>query len=202
MSASRQNQALCALIFLYRCVLGQSFSWLEDVVHAKHPQYPPVVLTSPEVRALVAVLEGVHWIMASLLYGAGLRLLECLRLRVQDMDFASRQILLEKVRAVSDGRTMLPDMHEKGYDIDEVRDLLAEFEFTTHIRARGEEAKALKQERSFKLRRWVAERTHGWMTRLRRALIRWDKKVCNDLGVLHLACADITCRQSGLWDRL
>jgi transposase len=87
---------------------------------------------------------------------------------------------------------------EKGDDVDEVRDLLAEFGFTTHIRAQGEEAKALKQERGFKARRWVVERTHSCMNRFRRVLIRWDKKVCNDLGFLHLACADITYRQSGL----
>jgi putative transposase len=87
---------------------------------------------------------------------------------------------------------------DKGYDFDEVRDLLAEFGFTAHIRARGEEAKALKQELGFKARRWVVERTHSWMHRFRRVLIRWDKNVCNYLGFLHLACAYITYRQSGL----
>jgi putative transposase len=68
---------------------------------------------------------------------------------------------------------------DKGYDYNEVRDLLDEFGFTAHIRARGEEAKALKQEIGFKARRWVVERTHSWMNRFRRLLIRWDKKVCN-----------------------
>ena len=87
---------------------------------------------------------------------------------------------------------------DKGYDDDEVRALLDEFGFTAHIRARGEEAQALKQEAGFKARRWVVERTHSWMNRLRRVLIRWDKKVCNYLGVLHLACAYITYRQAGL----
>jgi putative transposase len=87
---------------------------------------------------------------------------------------------------------------DKGYDYDEVRDLLTEFGFTAHIRARGEEAKALKQEAGFKARRWVVERTHSWMNRFRRVLIRWDKKVRNYLGFLHLACAVITYRQSGL----
>lgn len=87
---------------------------------------------------------------------------------------------------------------DKGYDYDEVRDLLAEFGFTAHIRARGEEAKALKQEAGFKARRWVVERTHSWMNRFRRILIRWDKKVRNYLAFLHLACAYITFRQSGL----
>lgn len=87
---------------------------------------------------------------------------------------------------------------DKGYDYDEVRELLVEFGFTAHIRARGEEAKALKQEAGFKARRWVVERTHSWMNRFRRVLIRWDKKVRNYLGFLHLACAYITYRQSGL----
>ena len=87
---------------------------------------------------------------------------------------------------------------DKGYDYDAVRELLTEFGFTAHIRARGEEAQALKQEAGFKARRWVVERTHSWMNRFRRVLIRWDKKVRNYLGFLHLACAYITYRQSGL----
>src|SRR5262245_65086174 len=81
---------------------------------------------------------------------------------------------------------------DKGYDDDEVRELLTEFGFTAHIRARGEEAKALKQEAGFRARRWGVERTHSWMNRFRRVLIRWDKKVRNYLGFLHLACAYIT----------
>jgi putative transposase len=87
---------------------------------------------------------------------------------------------------------------DKGYDYAEVRDLLTEFGFTAHIRARGEEAKALKQDTGFKARRWVVERAHSWMNRFRRVLIRWDKKVRNYLAFLHLACAYITFRQSGL----
>jgi len=87
---------------------------------------------------------------------------------------------------------------DKGYDYAEVRDLLAEFGFTAHIRARGEEAKALKEEAGFKARRWVVERTHSWMNRFRRVLIRWDKKGRNYLGFLHLACAYITYRQTSL----
>lgn len=87
---------------------------------------------------------------------------------------------------------------DKGYDYDEVRALLDEFGFTAHIRARGEEAQALKAEVGFKARRWVVERTHSWMNRFRRVLIRWDKKVCNYLGFLHVVCAYITYRQAGL----
>jgi integrase len=100
-SASRQHQALCALVFLSRHVLGQNFGGLEDVVRAKRPQRLPVVLTRPEVRALLGALEGVHWITVSLLYGAGLRLLECLRLRVKAIDFASHQILLREGKGPS-----------------------------------------------------------------------------------------------------
>jgi putative transposase len=87
---------------------------------------------------------------------------------------------------------------DKGYDDDAVRDLLAAFGCTAHIRARGEEAKVLKQEAGFRARRWVVERTHSWMTRFRRVWIRWDKKVQNYLAFLHLACAYITYRQAGL----
>ena len=107
-SASTQNQVLCALVFLYRHVLGQSLGWLDDIVRAKRPQRLPVVLTKAEVKALLSALEGMHWIMASLLYGAGLCLLECLRLRVKDIDFASHQILLREGKGNKDRRTMLP----------------------------------------------------------------------------------------------
>jgi len=86
----------------------------------------------------------------------------------------------------------------KGYDYDEVRDLLTEFGFTAHILARGAAAKELKHTAGFKARRWVVERTHSWMNRFRRILIRWDKKVCNYLGFLHLVCAYITYRHAGL----
>jgi putative transposase len=87
---------------------------------------------------------------------------------------------------------------DKGYDFDEVRELLAEFGFTAHIRARGEEARALMREAGYRARRWVVERTHSWMNRFRRLLVRWDKKVRNYLALLHLACAYITYRQAGL----
>jgi transposase len=87
---------------------------------------------------------------------------------------------------------------DNGYDFDEVRELLAEFGFTAHIRARGEEAQAIKREAGYRARRWVVERTHSGMNRFRRLLVRWDKKVGNYLAFLHVACAYITYRQSGL----
>jgi transposase len=88
---------------------------------------------------------------------------------------------------------------DKGYDYQEVRDILVEFGFTAHIRSRGEEAKALKQEAGSRARRWVVERTHSWMNRFRRILIRWEKKPENYLGFLHFACALIAFRAAGLF---
>ena len=88
---------------------------------------------------------------------------------------------------------------DKGYDYEEVRATLAVFGFTAHIRARGEEAHALKRQAGFRARRWVVERTHSWMNRFRRLLIRWDKKADNYLGFLHFACALIAFRAAGLF---
>ena len=88
---------------------------------------------------------------------------------------------------------------DKGYDYQEVRDILAEFGFTAHIRSRGEEAKAIKREAGFRARRWVVERTHSWMNRFRRILIRWEKKPENYIAMLHFACALISFRASGLF---
>lgn len=87
---------------------------------------------------------------------------------------------------------------DKGYDYDEVRQTLQEFGFTAHIRARGEEALALKREAGFKARRWVVERTHSWMNRFRRILIRWDKSAENYIAFLHFACALVAFRAAGL----
>jgi len=88
---------------------------------------------------------------------------------------------------------------DKGYDYDEARELVDEFGYTAHIRARGEEAQAIKHEAGFKARRWVVERTHSWMNRFRRVLTRWEKKADNYLGMLHLVCAIITYRCAGLF---
>jgi putative transposase len=88
---------------------------------------------------------------------------------------------------------------DKGYDYAEVRATLKEFGFTAHIRARGEEAQALKRPAGVKARRWVVERTHSWMNRFRRVLIRWDKKGENYLAFLHFACGLIAFRASGLF---
>ena len=107
-AASTQNQALSALLFLYREVLGVELPWLDDVVRAKRPQYLPVVLTRDETRAVLQRLNGVPRVMALLLYGAGLRLLECCRPRVKDVDFATNQIVIRDGKGRKDRVTMLP----------------------------------------------------------------------------------------------
>ncbi len=88
---------------------------------------------------------------------------------------------------------------DKGYDYAEVRATLQEFGFTAHIRTRGEEAQRIKRQAGFRARRWVVERTHSWMNRFRRVLIRWDKQVDNYLAFLHFACALIAFRAAGLF---
>jgi putative transposase len=88
---------------------------------------------------------------------------------------------------------------DKGYDYDEVRQILAEFGFTAHIRARGEEAKQLMREAGKRARRWVVERSHSWMNRFRRLLVRWEKNGENYLAFLHFACALIAFRAAGFF---
>jgi integron integrase len=107
-AASTQNQAKSALLFLYKEVLELELPWLDNVERAKTPKRLPVVLTRAEVQALLTRLEGTHWLMASMLYGAGLRLMECLRLRVQDVDFARKEILVRDGKGFKDRVTMLP----------------------------------------------------------------------------------------------
>ena len=107
-SASTQNQALAALLFLYREVLGIGVGWLDDLVRAKRPQRLPVVLDRAEVEALLSQLQGVPWLMATLLYGSGLRLMECHRLRIKDLDFSQREVLVREAKGGRDRVTMLP----------------------------------------------------------------------------------------------
>jgi integron integrase len=107
-SASTQNQALSALLFLYRHVLNVDIGWIDNLVRAKRPQRLPVVLTRAEVKALLDAMDGVSWLIANVLYGAGLRLMECLRLRVKDVDFAANQIVVREGKGQKDRITMLP----------------------------------------------------------------------------------------------
>lgn len=107
-AASTQNQALSALLFLYRGVLQVELPWMSEVVRAKRPKHMPVVLTENEVRSLLAHLEGTRWLVASLLYSSGARLLEGLRLRVKDVDFERLEILVRDGKGARDRVTMLP----------------------------------------------------------------------------------------------
>lgn len=109
-SASTQNQALCAIVFLYRVVLGDPLPWIEDLVRAQRPIRLPVVLTRDEVESVLQRVEGVPGLVARLLYGSGLRLLEALQLRVKDIDFGRRQILVRDPKGRRDRATMLPAM--------------------------------------------------------------------------------------------
>ena len=107
-SASTQNQALNALLFLYHEVLGKEIGYIAGVVRAKRPSRLPVVLTRQEIKTVLSLLFGTDWIMATLLYGAGLRLMECMRLRVKDIDFSSNQITVRSGKGDKDRPTMLP----------------------------------------------------------------------------------------------
>lgn len=107
-SASTQNVALSAILFLYKEVLGVNLPWLENVTRAKKPKRLPVVLTREEVRQVLAHMEGTYGLMASLMYGTDMRLMECVRLRVKDVDFARHEILVREGKGNKDRVTMLP----------------------------------------------------------------------------------------------
>ncbi len=107
-SASTQNQALNALLFLYREVLHQEIDYINGVVRAKRPVRVPVVLTRPEVRSVLGQLQGLEWLMVMLLYGAGLRLMKCLRLRVKDIDFSCNELRVRGGKGDKARGTMLP----------------------------------------------------------------------------------------------
>lgn len=107
-AANTQNQALNALIFLYRQILSQDVGVLEGVIRAKRPQRLPLVLTSLEVQKILEGMEGTHRLMAELIYGTGMRLMECVRLRVKDIDFEKSQIVVRDGKGMKDRVTMLP----------------------------------------------------------------------------------------------
>ncbi|MEO8442979.1 MAG: integron integrase [Betaproteobacteria bacterium] len=108
-AASTQNQALSALLFLYKEVLTQPLPWLDDIDRVKRPARVPAVLTQDEIQALLSRLDGTKWIMASLIYGAGLRLRECLKLRVKDIDLSYRQVIVRDGKGGKDRVTILPE---------------------------------------------------------------------------------------------
>jgi integron integrase len=108
-SASTQNQALSALLFLYKKILNMELEWLDDVVRARRPKHLPVVLTKHEVMLVLDTLTGVNGLIARLLYGTGMRLMEGLRLRVQDVDFGHKQIIVRRGKGEKDRVTALPE---------------------------------------------------------------------------------------------
>lgn len=108
-AAATQNQALNAILFLYRDVLKIDVPWMNDIQRAKKPERLPVVFTRDEVKCLLAQLEGTTWLMASLIYGSGLRLMECVRLRVKDVDFHYQQLLIRDAKGQKDRVTMIPE---------------------------------------------------------------------------------------------
>jgi len=107
-AASTQNQALSAILFLYKQVLKADLEWLDNFQRAKKPKRLPVVFSRSEIKQLFSLLTGHHWIMTNLLYGSGLRLMECLRLRVADIDFDHAQIFVREGKGQKDRVTMLP----------------------------------------------------------------------------------------------
>jgi integron integrase len=107
-SASTQSQALSAILFLYKEVLGITLPWMDGVVRAKQPRHVPVVLSQDEVARLLLHLRGREWLMGSLLYGTGMRLMECVRLRIKDVDLARNEITIREPKGGRDRRTMLP----------------------------------------------------------------------------------------------
>lgn len=124
-AAATQNQAKSALLFLYREVLDQDLPWLENVERAKAPKRLPVVLTQAEVQSVLSRLAGTHWLVAGLLYGAGLRIMEALRLRVKDVEFSRGEILVREGKGFKDRVTMLPSTVAEPLKahLDQVRDL-------------------------------------------------------------------------------
>jgi integron integrase len=107
-SASTQNQALSAILFLFEAVLGQRLEWMNEIVRAQRPVRLPVVLSRDEVSSLLSRLRGPVWLMASLMYGAGLRLLECAELRVKDINFDRGELMVRDGKGGKDRVTMLP----------------------------------------------------------------------------------------------
>jgi integron integrase len=107
-AAATQNQALNAIVFLYREALNIDLGLMDDIKWAKRGTKLPIVFNKEEAKAVLKQLEGIKWLMASLLYGSGLRLMECIRLRVKDLDFAYKQVFIRDAKGNKDRKTMLP----------------------------------------------------------------------------------------------
>ncbi|MFH1147658.1 MAG: integron integrase [Pseudomonadota bacterium] len=109
-ASSTQNQALSAILFLYKEVLRKELGQLQNIARAKRPEKLPVVFTKNEVKAVLTQLDGAKWLMGQLLYGSGLRLMECIRSRVKDIDFDYKQITVRDGKGSKDRITVLPDL--------------------------------------------------------------------------------------------
>jgi integron integrase len=112
-SASTQNQAKCAILFLYKEVLNIELDWLKNIKSAKQSERLPVVLTKKEVQLIISFLEGIYWLAVNIFYGAGLRLMECVRLRVKDIEFEMNQIIVRDGKGKKDRVTVLPETVKK-----------------------------------------------------------------------------------------
>ena len=142
-AAATQNQALSALLFLYKQLLGQDLPWFKNLVRSKRPVRVPAVLSRAEAQRLLAQMQGTNWLMASLLYRAGLRQIECLQLRVNDVDFSYRQILVRDAKGAKDRVTIFPEQSVQPmqahlgrvrllhYDIRTVQELLGHSDVST-----------------------------------------------------------------------
>lgn len=109
-SASTQNQALCAILFLYKSVLNSEIEWVGNIKWAKRPKKLPVVFSKPEISKIMPHLKDVYWIIANTMYGSGLRLNECISLRIQDVDFDYHQIIVRNAKGLKERTTILPDL--------------------------------------------------------------------------------------------
>ena len=114
-AASTQNQALCGILFLYKNVLHREIEWVNNIKWAKRPKKLPVVFSESEINRIMVLLDGVHWLIASVMYGSGLRLNECVSLRIQDIDFDYRQIIVRNAKGEKDRATILPDGLRKDF---------------------------------------------------------------------------------------
>jgi integron integrase len=168
-SASTQNQALGAILFLFKRVLGKEVGNMGDVIRARRPKHLPVVMTRDEVASVLDHLEGQVWLMCSLMYGAGLRLTECLELRVQDIDFGANQIVVRSGKGFKDRVTVLPQTVKSGL-IDHLRKVRGVHERDLrdgYGRARLPYALAKKYPRADREWRWqfVFPQRHRWVNR-------------------------------------
>ena len=155
-SASTQNQALSALLFLYKDVLAVDLPWLDEVRRAKKPRRLPTVLSSSEVRAMLAHIDGMPGLMARLLYGTGMRLMECVRLRVKDLDLERRELIVRGGKGGRDRITMVPLAL-----VEPLRDHLRRVE-EWHLADRADEVAAVELPDAFARKNPGAGSGWGW----------------------------------------